>query len=359
MDGIDLAVIQTDGRAYLKRDFLPAGLEYDDELRERLEQALVDAKSITSRDERPGILADVEQEITQIHANLVNAFLDDFEDELPFIDIIGFHGQTVLHRPEDRLTVQIGDGEALSDMTGMPIAYDMRANDMIHGGQGAPLAPAYHCALAQNLPDEVKDLTPVAFVNIGGISNVTFVADEPIAFDTGPGNALLDQWMQRHFNRSFDEGGETARLGNVIDEIVEQYMSNNFFDQPSPKSLDRHDFELEAFDTFEPTDVLRSLVRVTANAIVKASDHLPKFPKLWIMTGGGCQNLCLMEDIAAGVEALGGRVVTADEVGFSSHTMEAEAWAYLSVRAMDGLPLTYPGTTGCNEPVTGGKLISE
>ena len=359
MDGIDLAVVQTDGRGYLKRDFVPAGLDYDDELRNRLERALRDAKQITSPEQRPGSLSEAELELTEIHAGLVNMYLEDFEDKLPPIDLIGFHGQTVLHRPDEGLTVQIGDGELLADLTGIPVVCDMRSNDMDHGGQGAPLAPAYHCALAENLPKEFKDQSPVMFINIGGISNVTFVGDEPIAFDSGPGNTLMDQWMQRHFDRPFDEDGQTAKLGNVIEEIVDRFMSKPFFQLAPPKSLDRFDFQLEDFEECKPEDVLRSLVRVTSQSIIAASNHLPEVPKLWVLTGGGCQNLCLLEDITSGAAAIGGQVVTADEVGFSSQTMEAEAWAYLAVRSVDGLPLTFPGTTGCKEPVTGGKLVKD
>src|SRR5690606_31706564 len=171
-------------------------------------------KAIRQRDERPGDLSEIESEITLRHGDAVRRFLANHPDTRP--EIIGFHGQTVLHRPENGLTVQLGDGALLAAETGLPVIYDMRANDMAHGGQGAPLVPAYHAALASSLPIDLRRF-PVCFVNIGGISNVTWVPErgDPVAFDSGPGNALIDQWVQSAGGVPFDAGGMIASEGSI------------------------------------------------------------------------------------------------------------------------------------------------
>lgn len=175
MDGIDIALIETDGRNAVQRG--PSGfVPYESAFRRRIEAGLEEAKSIRRRDERPGGLAAIEQELSRRHGEAVLGFLSDYKFSADAIDIIGFHGQTVLHRPQEQLTVQLGDGRLLADMTGIPVVYDMRANDMVHGGQGAPLVPVYHQALAARIPVGLCRGKPVVFVNIGGISNVTIVS---------------------------------------------------------------------------------------------------------------------------------------------------------------------------------------
>lgn len=197
MDGIDIAAIRTDGEGHVERGpflFVP----YDAAFRSRLEQGLDDARQIRERRDRPGILAELERELTEWHAEAVRRFLEE-HGEAWRPDVIGFHGQTVLHRPQEALTVQIGDGEALARAIGIRVVYDMRAEDMRQGGQGAPLVPVYHAALAASLPEQYRRL-PLCFVNIGGISNITYIPAEgdPVAFDTGPGNALIDQIGRAH-----------------------------------------------------------------------------------------------------------------------------------------------------------------
>ncbi|MEN9894245.1 MAG: hypothetical protein RIR97_97, partial [Pseudomonadota bacterium] len=196
MDGIDLALLRTDGEAIVERG--PSmSVVYEPSFRDQLKQALEDAKTIRVRTERPGNLPAVETELTQRHADAVQRFLKLNTILASDVDVIGFHGQTVLHRPDAALTVQIGLGQKLADETCIPVVYDMRANDMVHGGQGAPLVPAYHAALARSLREVSY---PVVFVNIGGISNLTFIGSNGnlIAYDSGPGNTLIDQWVEAH-----------------------------------------------------------------------------------------------------------------------------------------------------------------
>ena len=361
MDGIDLALLRTDGNAVVERGpsfFVP----YEAAFRTRIAAALEDAKPIVGRTERPGGLTSLERDLTIRHAEAVDRFVRELPEggteRWGTPQLIGFHGQTVLHRPERGLTVQIGDGPLLANLTGIPVVWDMRANDMVHGGQGAPLVPAYHAALASSLPEDLARKAPIVFVNIGGISNITFVPQEgdPVAFDTGPGNALIDQWVAREGGVPFDADGAIASEGGVVARVVEAYLRNPFFDRPGPKSLDRSDFTLDRITGLELADGARTLAAVSAAAILKSAEHLPQAPKLWIVCGGGRKNPHIVADLRAGAAEAGAEVVLAEDAGLDGDAMEAEAWAYLAVRALKGLPLTFPTTTGCREVVSGGVL---
>nr|WP_210275927.1 anhydro-N-acetylmuramic acid kinase [Phyllobacterium sp. P30BS-XVII] len=358
MDGIDIALLETDGKNEVRRG--PSGfVAYESAFRRRIEAGLDEAKSIRTRHERPGSLAAIEQELTKRHGEAVLGFLSDHKLSADAIDIIGFHGQTVLHRPLEKLTVQLGDGKLLADMIGIPVVYDMRANDMVHGGQGAPLVPVYHQALAARVPVELGKGKPVVFVNIGGISNVTIISGstDPIAFDTGPGNTLIDQWVQDRAGIAYDSGGTIASEGQVLTEAVGRYMAKPFFDLKPPKSLDRNDFTLEDLGNPELADGARTLAKVTADAILEASAYAPDKPALWVICGGGRKNATIMADLTDGAAKTGAAVIAAEELGLNGDSMEAEAWAYLAVRALDGLPLTFPTTTGCDVAAPGGVVV--
>ncbi|MBX3566897.1 MAG: anhydro-N-acetylmuramic acid kinase [Rhizobiaceae bacterium] len=355
MDGIDLAMLRTDGENVVERGpafFVP----YEAAFRRRIERALEDAKSIDRREERPGDLAALERDITGRHADALHAFLKSGAGQWGRPDLVGFHGQTVLHRPHLGLTVQLGDGALLASRTGLPVVYDMRAEDMRHGGQGAPLVPAYHAALARSAGLGIAGRLPAVFVNIGGISNITYVpqSGEPLAFDTGPGNALIDQWVQREGGVPFDAGGAIASEGGVVRGVVAAYLDKPFFAKGGPKSLDRNDFTLAEADGMELADGARTLAAVSAEAILKSVEHLPDRPRLWIVCGGGRKNPHIVSDMRA--LAAEAEVLIAEDVGLDGDATEAEAWAYLAVRSARGLPLTFPGTTGCRAAVSGGVL---
>ena len=357
MDGIDLAVLVTDGEDAVQRGpslFVP----YEASFRKRIEASLEEAKAITQRDQRPGDLAALEREITMRHARAVSEFRNKLSGQWARPDLVGFHGQTVLHRPDQALTVQLGDGGLLARETGLAVVHDMRANDMRHGGQGAPLVPAYHAALAHSLPAIYADGFPVAFVNIGGISNVTWVpkTGAPVAFDSGPGNALIDQWVSREGGLPFDENGMIASEGGVIRAVVESYLDSPFFAKAAPKSLDRNDFTLEHVAGAELADGARTLAAVSAEAILLSARQMPEPPKLWIVCGGGRKNPHIVADLRSGADAAGAAVILAEDAALDGDAMEAEAWAYLAVRAKLGMPLTFPTTTGCTAAVSGGVL---
>jgi anhydro-N-acetylmuramic acid kinase len=350
MDGIDLALIETDGEEHVRR-LAAASVAYPEPFRARLRLALAEATALTRRTERPGSLADMERELTERHAEVALRFIGDRMLQPAAIDVIGFHGQTVLHRPDRRLTVQLGDGRLLAQTTGIDVVHDLRAADCAAGGQGAPLVPVYHRALAAKVGER-----PVAFLNIGGVANVTWVGADGglIAFDTGPGNALIDDWMLRQRGLARDQDGAAAAAGTVDARVLQAYLMHPFFAKPVPKSLDRNAFPPELAEGLALEDGAATLTAFTAEAVARARAHMPAEPALWVVCGGGRRNRTLMAMIAARVESA---VVPAEALGLDGDTLEAEAWAYLAVRSLAGLPLTFPGTTGVAEPTTGGVLV--
>jgi anhydro-N-acetylmuramic acid kinase len=352
LDGIDMALIETDGE--IIRHLGPSGERlYADDERALLRKALEAAVPLTQRNARPPVVAEAEEFVTQAHAEAVEQFMQQHGIDRAGIDIVGFHGQTVLHRPEIGLTMQIGQGKKLAHRLRLPVVYDMRAADMAAGGQGAPLVPAWHRALALSRPDLPS---PLAVVNIGGVSNVTWIDGdaEPIAFDIGPGNALIDDLMLERTGTAMDQDGATAAQGKVNPTRLSALLVHPFLALPPPKSLDRNDFSRMEVTTLPTQDAAATLTAFTAHVIAGAARHFPAPPKQWVISGGGARNLTLMrylKDIAAAP------VVTADELGWSSQAMEAQAFAFLAVRSLLGLPLTFPATTGCPVPTKGGVLI--
>lgn len=350
LDGIDVALLRTDGEDVVERG--PSlTYPYRPDQQALLQDAIADAKSLTDRAARPGILAEVERELTDWHAMAVESFCQENGLSRSKIDLIGFHGQTVIHRPEIRLTVQLGDGAALAQRIGCPVVYDMRAADVAAGGQGAPLVPVYHRALAAGL-----DTRPLAFVNIGGVANMTWIGRDGdlIAFDTGPGNALLNDWCERHTDVPYDRDGALAAQGELDKDAFMALAQSRYFERPVPKSLDRSGFDVSVLDGLSPADGAATLTHFTATSIARGVGHLPERPKLYVICGGGRLNRVLLGQISGLLEPLGERVLTAEQAGLNGDSMEAEAWAYLAVRCLKGLDITFPGTTGVAEAMSGG-----
>jgi anhydro-N-acetylmuramic acid kinase len=288
--------------------------------------------------------------LTDLHAEAVTHFLEDCRIAPESVDIVGFHGQTVLHAPERKLTVQIGDGPRLASRIGIDVVHDLRAADVAAGGQGAPLAPVYHRALAAKLPER-----PVAVVNVGGVGNVTWVGRDGtlIAFDTGPGNALLDDWMLQNTGRAVDADGAAAARGRVDGPALTALLTHPYFAELPPKSLDRNAFSLDPVRGLSREDGAATLAAFTAASLARAREHMPEPPKLWVISGGGRRNRTLMAMVAERVESA---VAPAEAAGFDGDAVEAEAWAYMAVRSLNGLAITFPGTTGVAHPLTGGVL---
>jgi anhydro-N-acetylmuramic acid kinase len=350
LDGVDASLVETDGE-----DVAIPGpalmLPYDLPTRVMLRATLGDAKEVAEGEPVPYAIRHVERRLTEIHAEAVLQLLGRANLTAKDVSLIGFHGQTILHRPEQRWTWQIGDGALLARLTGIPVVNDFRSADVKAGGQGAPLVPLYHAALVR----EAKSLLPpIAMINIGGVANVTYVGrDEILAFDTGPGNAPIDDWAHRHTGRPVDENGALARRGKVDDRVLTDMLDHDFFLRVPPKSLDRMDFNTDAVEHLSPEDGAATLSAFTAASIARAREHFPEPATTWIVMGGGRMNPKLMEELRARVNA---PVLSAEDAGWRGDFIEAEAFAYLAARSRKGLPLSLPTTTGVLHPVSGGKF---
>lgn len=352
LDGVDIALIETDGHTVQR--FGPVGERpFTVEERTLLRGALEDAQALTNRHARPGRLAEAEAMITDAYADTIRDFLAGRESER--IAVVGVHGQTVLHRPKDRLTVQLIDADALARRCGLAVVHDLRGADVAAGGQGAPLVPVFHQALARAGRFDL----PVAVINVGGVANVTWIGDGDalMAFDTGPGNALLDDWVRRGTGEPMDRDGALAASGTINGEALATLEAglSDYLAQELPKSLDRLDLVAgDALDGLSVEDGAATLTTFTARCLARAIDHMPEAPKSWIVSGGGARNPVLMQALA---DALPGEVATADALGWRGDFIEAQAFAFLAVRSLQGLPITFPGTTGAPQPLTGGSLI--
>ena len=352
-DGVDVALIDTDGEA-IAQFGATACRPYTSAERTLLRRATAAAANLTERTARPDLVAEAERLINDAHAEAVQAFLAANDLKAGILAAVGFHGQTLLHRPERGLTMQIGDGEALAVRLGIPVVYDFRAADVAAGGQGAPLAPVFHRALVQRL----GRTPPVAVLNLGGVANVTLIdGDELIACDTGPGNALLDDFLRLRTGRPLDTDGRKAAAGKVDERMIAHLLAHPFFAKPPPKSLDRNDFRGFIGDTLDGIGVedgAATLTALTAAAVARIVAHLPRPPASWIVAGGGARNPTLMRMLAERLKPA--QIEPAHAVGWSIDSLEAQAFAYLAVRSLRGLPISFPGTTGAPRPLTGGVL---
>lgn len=363
MDGVDAALIETDGRGVAvarSGNGLPSvagathGLAYAPAERALLARAKEEARAgLLDRRDRPGSLAAAELFVTEVHARAVRELM--LREGLSARDIaaVGFHGHTVLHRPEAGLTVQIGDGEALANLLGIPVVFDFRADDVAAGGQGAPLVPVFHRALARASGFE----PPIAVLNIGGVANVTLIGEEEddlIGFDTGPGNALLNDLMKERCGRDLDLDGRVAAAGRPDDELVRWMLLHPYFARRPPKSLDRDAFSHRMVATLATEDAAATLAAFTVGAVGQAAlAWTAAPPRRWIVGGGGARNPHLMAGLR---DVLRVEVAAADEIGWSTDFLEAQAFAYLAARRLAGRPITFPGTTGTPRALTGGRV---
>lgn len=337
-DGVDGALIHTDGKeifAFGPTHYVPYPLD--------VKQLILNAYGQRPQDTLP----ELSKAIVAYHALCVSELLKQTSEK---VDLIGFHGQAVFHAPPE--TYQIGEGSRLAHLTGLPVVEQLRLNDLAHGGQGAPLAPIFHQALAKALPK------PVGLLNIGGISNITWIGEQGedlLAFDIGPGNGLIDDWMREHTSLAWDEGGKLAAQGSVHSSLLQKWQAHPFLTLSPPKSLDRKAFQpcLEDLKDLPLEDAIATLTAFTALAFEKSLSLLPQSPALWIVSGGGAHNpilLRMIQDKTTGV------VKKAADFGWDGDAIEAQAWGFLAVRSYYGLPLSFPGTTGVHAPVSGGRL---
>ena len=347
MDGVDAALLVTDGVDVFQ--FGKAlNRPYDMEMRAAL-------RSVSGREalKDEARVAEVERKMTLFHAEVVGELLEHAGLRPEDVDVIGFHGQTLFHNPAEHQTVQIGDGDLLAAETRIPVVNRFRYADMANGGQGGPLIPSYHAALARDMEK------PIAVLNIGGVANITWIGEngELVAFAAGPGNALIDDWMMKKHGTNMDYDGNMAASGTVDEKIVASMMKRPYFKKAPPKTLDRDEFAERIMDNLEGASVAdgaATLTAFTAEAVAcGARDFLPKPPKKWIVCGGGANNPTLMRMLR---QRLGVPVESAAKVGWDGDAMEAQGYAFLAARSIFGLPLSFPGTTGVPHSMCGGSF---
>jgi anhydro-N-acetylmuramic acid kinase len=345
LDGIDAALIETDGEGYV-RPIAFRSEPYSEAARRQLQEVTKLALTYERPRHSPEIVEATEL-LTRRHSLAVHQLMAQASVPLDHVKVVGFHGQTVAHRPDRGWTWQIGDGAALAAALKVPVVADLRVADVAAGGQGAPLLPVYHRALLADVA------LPVAVLNLGGVGNITYVGtdDALVAFDTGPANGLVDDWMEAETGRTFDEGGALAATGDIHQTILAGMLDNPWFDQPPPKSLDRADFSIAAARGLSPADGAATLTAFTAATVALALGHLPERPRRLIVAGGGRHNATLMAMLG---DACLMPVQPIEALGWNGDATEAEGFAYMAVRSLKGLPISFPGTTGAPEPMTGG-----
>jgi anhydro-N-acetylmuramic acid kinase len=370
-DGIDAAILQTDGQTF-QTTGCSGSFDYRPETRTGIWAAVANAYDHMHDD---AARQHLDRLIAEDHANAVLQLIDS-SNLSPIL--IGFHGQTIYHNPTGddghplgRTTIQLGDATLLAAKTGLPVVHDVRRADLAAGGQGAPLAPVFHAAMLARLAVDL----PAVLVNIGGVANLTWVANligvtnqtgmeggtGVIGFDTGPGNALMDDYMRLYCDADFDKDGALAASGIADATLVDTWLDERYFTTGWPKSLDRQAFRHRLDDTRllakVPADAMASLALFTASSIAVAIDQLPASPKTILIAGGGRRNLCLLSHLQNRFgSAVQGDAVAGDRTLFSPDMLEAELMAFLAARHIAGLPTSFPATTGCYQPVCGGVL---
>ncbi len=366
LDGIDAALIETDGEAFV-RPIAFRGEPYSDAARAQLAEATRMALTFDKPRASPPVVAAGEL-ITRAHVFAVHKLLADAGVAAADVDVIGFHGQTIAHRPDRRWTWQIGDGAAVARATGITTVSDFRSADVAAGGQGAPLLPVYHAALAAGLEG------PVAVLNLGGVGNITFIPggtdmhdsremsperaqmmdrDGLVAFDTGPANGLIDSWIEAETGARYDAGGALAASGRVDETVLTAMLDHPFFDAPPPKSLDRNDFTIQPARGLSAADGAATLTAFTAATVAEALRHLPARPVRLLVAGGGRHNPTMLAMIAARTGLV---VEPTDVLGWNGDALEAEGFAYMAVRTLKGLAISFPGTTGVPVAMAGGVV---
>ena len=346
LDGVDIASITTDG--FDVYDFGDSRtVPYDEHLREKI-RACLEKKPDNEEDKK--LILEAQEDLTRFHAQVVKEFIADNNEN---IDIIGFHGHTIYHDPDNHYTHQIGDGKLLAHLTGIKVVNRFRNADVAAGCEGAPLIPVYHNALINNFEK------PVGILNIGGVSNITWIGrnGEMLAFDTGPGNAPINDWVFKHAHQHMDYNGKLAISGKINEKILATLMKHKYFGEYPPKSMDRNLFKekLEHLEGLSLEDGAATATAFTAESIAySCAMYLPEMPKSIIVCGGGANNPTLIRFIRQRLENV--EVKTASEVGWNADALEAQGFAFMAVRRLYELPISFPSTTGVPVPLVGGEI---
>lgn len=336
-DGVDASLIETDGKDFFK-SIHNIAITYDLETRKELQELLIHS----------GPFLKIEKKITEFHIQAANKLLTESGYSANAIKAVGFHGQTVYHNPDEGLTWQIGNPHMLASSIGIDVIHDFRRRDVAYGGQGAPLVPIFHKLLAKNFA------TPSVIVNIGGVANLTYINQEDlIAFDTGPGNALIDDTMIKYYGLPYDNKGKIASTGKVDMSFVNKALSGKYYNLSYPKSLDRNSFIslLEELAGKNPEDIVASLTYLTSAAICIAICLLPSMPKQIFVCGGGAKNVQMLKWLKRLLQEKNidcGLFDIAQLPNMNADYVESQAFAYLAARFCNNLPSAFPSTTGAS-----------
>ncbi len=361
MDGADISIIQSDGQ-YQFYNILDEYFEYD----LQLQSELIRLRDLVLREsdlfKYSKELGNLERKITVFHAEKINQILLKYKYE---IDLIGFHGQTIFHEPQKKITKQLGDGKLLSQLLKKKVVYDFRQKDIENEGQGAPLTPIFHYLISNIVNEKFKTGFPIGFINIGGITNLTKIIsisnnfeDNITAYDIGPGNCLIDDWVRKNSNKKFDENGNISKAGN-IDQLITNQIIENFNIDTYSKSLDIKDFDNSFARGLSFENGCTTITNFTGYLIAKGIENIGTASKIkYLISGGGRKNIALIDCIKDNLNNKNNYILdNIDNYGFNGDFIESQAFGYLAIRSFLNLPISFPSTTGCIEPTVGGKLI--
>ena len=349
MDGIDVSIIKSDGDQYVEIiDDLY--LEYENRLKIKLRKII---NLCSSKDQFLKISKDIhviEKAITHYHAKACKLIIEKNKEIK--LDLIGFHGQTVMHKPQEGYSIQIGDSKLLSKLTNTTVVSNFRENDILNGGQGAPLTPLYH----QLILNKIKLNPPLALINIGGISNISYMKeyDKIIGFDAGPGNYLIDKWIKLKANLEFDKDGLIAKSGKVNKDLLKKLLCDSYYKKKPPKSLDVKDFDFQSINQLSLQDGLATLSMLTVESIIMAINSFEKYPNKILVSGGGRKNKFIFNNIKKNIKS---SILLIDEFNFDGDFIESQAFAYLAIRSYLKKYITYPNITGVKKPSLGGTIF--
>ena len=361
MDGIDISIIQSDGQ-YEFYNILDDYFEYDVYLQEeliRLRDIILNQNDLLKNSEE---LRSLERKITVFHAEKINQILSKYKYQ---IDLIGFHGQTIFHDPQKKITKQLGDGKLLSQLLKKKVVYDFRQNDIKNNGQGAPLTPIFHYLISNIINEKFKTGFPIGFINIGGITNLTKIQtiasnfEENItAFDIGPGNCLIDDWVRKNSNKKFDENGNIAKAGK-IDQLITNQVIENFNIDTYSKSLDIKDFDNSFARGLSFENGCSTITNFTGYLIAKGIETISNNIKMkYLICGGGRKNSSLIDCIKNNLKNKNNFILeNIDKYGFNGNYIESQAFGYLAIKSFLNLPISFPNTTGCTSPTVGGIVV--
>ena len=363
LDGVDVSLIRSDGFNQFT-NILDEYFEYNESLHQELIELRNLIININDLEKHSSRLKELEREITVFHSKIVNEISNKYEDQ---IDFVGFHGQTIFHSPELKISKQLGDGRLMSQLVKKKVIYDFRQEDMLNKGQGAPLTPIFHNLLSKKINEKHQINFPICFLNIGGISNITKIIknDENLeenleAFDAGPGNCMIDEWVRKNSKNNFDENGSIAKSGK-IDQLILNQAIDNFQIDKFDKSLDVKNFDISFVRGLSLEDGSATITNFTAYLIAKGIEHSNGNnikPIKYLICGGGRRNTFLIQSIKVYLSHKQNISLNSiDDYSLNGDYIESQAFGYLAIRSFLNLPISYPKTTGCEIPTVGGSLV--